>query len=297
MSVSYEVKKTIIDNQYKNACCRRALLNGVLAAKAYLGKDNNIYVSLDKQEQVSFVASLIKEFYGKEITVAVAQKGGRGKKIFFDSKSAKKYILLLDASNTLFLNKCQACTSSFLRGVFLACGRFSDPEKQFCLEFSLGNRASLFLNAFKDLGFEMKNVMRLTENILYTKNSIVIEDFFATAELNETAYMIMNIKIRNEFLNEANRIRNFDTVNISKTVDAATPQLAVIEKLNEHKLLEMLPEELIGTAKLRLAYPDFSLSQLARLSVPPITKSGITHRMSKIVKLGKEILAKYNLYL
>lgn len=295
MSVSYEVKKIIISEQYRNICCRRALLNGILAAKAIIGEDNNIYINLDKEEQVIFIASLIKEFYGKEITASSSQKGGRGKRFFFDSKSARNYISSLSEEGTLFIDKCKSCTASFLRGAFLGCGRFSDPEKQFCLEFSLGNRIYLFLKLFNSLGINMKSVVRRKENILYTKNSSVIEDFFATAELNETAYTIMNIKIRNEFLNEANRIRNFDTVNISKTVDAATPQLAIIEKLNEHKLLEMLPEELIGTAKLRLAYPDFSLSQLARLSVPPLTKSGITHRMSKIMKLGKEILAKYDL--
>ncbi len=295
MSVSYGIKATIMDLQYKNACCRRALLQGVLASKAFVGEDKNVYINLEKDEQVSFLENLIKEFYGKEIILSPSKKGGRGKRFFFDSKSARNFILSLDGADTLFVEKCQSCTASFLRGMFFACGRFSDPQKQFCLEFSLGNRVSLFAMLFESLGLEMKSVTRRAENILYSKNSSIIEDFFATAELNETAYTIMNIKIRNEFLNDANRRRNFDTVNITKSVDAAGPQLSLIIKLEKHKLLEMLPEELANTAKLRLAYPDFSLSQLARLSVPPISKSGLTHRMAKIMKLGKELLMKYNL--
>ena len=96
-------------------------------------------------------------------------------------------------------------------------------------------------------------------------------------------------------MNNANRLRNFDTVNILKAVDAAAPQLAVIKELEELELLPLLPDELEDTAKLRLKYPDLSLTQLARISGPPLSKSGITHRMAKIIKLGKELIAKHKL--
>ena len=105
---------------------------------------------------------------------------------------------------------------------------------------------------------------------------------------------VTDIKIANEFMNNANRLRNFDTVNISKAVDAASPQYALIKKLVENDLFNLLPEELQETAKMRLKNPDMSLNQLAIHSIPPISKSGITHRMSKIMKIGKELLTKYN---
>ena len=295
MSVSYEIKKTIMDSQHKSVCCRRALLNGILASKGIAGDDKKVFVNLEKEEQVSFLSLLVKEFYGKEPVPQKSANGGRGKKVFFESKSAHAYVGAADESENLYNEKCQGCAAAFLRGVFFATGRFSDPTKQFCLEFSLGNRINNFLRVFSALGLEMKSATRRTENILYSKNSGVIEDFFAIADLNDMAYTVMNIKIRNEFLNNANRIRNFDTVNISKAVDAAAPQITIIEELNRHKLLGMLPEELADTAKLRLTYPDLSLSQLARLSVPPISKSGITHRMSKIMTLGRELLIKHKL--
>ena len=66
-------------------------------------------------------------------------------------------------------------------------------------------------------------------------------------------------------------------------------------KLVENNLFNFLPDELQETAKMRLKHPDMSLNQLSIHSVPPISKSGITHRMSKIMKLGKELLTKYNL--
>ena len=105
----------------------------------------------------------------------------------------------------------------------------------------------------------------------------------------------MNVKIKNDFMNNANRLRNFDTVNISKAVDAASAQYALIKKLYDNGLMSHLPEELHETARMRLENPDMSLSQLARSSVPTISKSGITHRMQKIMKIGQEVISKYNL--
>ena len=296
MSAAYEVKKTIMESQYKNQCCRRALLQGILASKAVLDEKNRICVTFETEEQVAFFGKLVFEFYNKELAPISSQKGGRGKKVAFDSKAARNFIISIDSdSPQLYSEKCQGCTAAFLRGVFFATGRYTDPTKHFCLEFSLGSRVFVISDRFTSLGFEMKQTSRKSETLLYTKNSGVIEDFFATCDLNDTAYEIMNIKIRNEFMNNANRLRNSDTGNIAKSVEAASPQLSVIKELEEFGLLARLPDELAETAKLRLEYPDLSLIQLARISVPPISKSGITHRMAKIVKLGKELITKHKL--
>ena len=191
-----------------------------------------------------------------------------------------------------FAPKCSLCRMAFLRGIYFACGRLSDPSKQFCLEFSLGNRVDTFLEFFDMLGLEFKIANRRSENLLYTKNSTVIEDFLSLAELNNAAFEIMNIKIANELKNNANRLRNFDTVNITKAVDAANSQILVIRELKRKNLLGSLPPELEATARMRLDNPDMSLAQLAIHSVPPVTKSGITHRLKKIMEFGERLLKK-----
>ncbi len=297
MSFSYEVKEAIMKTQYRSSCCRRALFQGIICAKGNVDEAYNVCINLEKSEMINFTGSLIKEFFGKDITVT--SPGGRCKRLSFLGKSQAAFVRSLDDEGLepkgLYQKKCASCTSAFLKGVFFACGRVSDPEKQFCLEFSLGNRLNHIGALFEELGFEFKRANRKSERLLYAKNSTVIEDFFAAAELNDVAYTFMNIKIANEFLNNANRLRNFDTVNISKAVDAANPQCVLIKKLMEHNLFNMLPDELQETAKMRLKNPDMSLNQLAIHSVPPISKSGITHRMSKIMKIGKELLAKYDI--
>ena len=49
-----------------------------------------------------------------------------------------------------------------------------------------------------------------------------------------------------------------------------------------------LPEPLRDTALLRLANPEASLSDLALLSNPPVTKSCLSHRLNKIISLAGE---------
>ena len=171
------------------------------------------------------------------------------------------------------------------------CGRASDPNKQYCLEFSIGNRDFL-KDFFEEIGLDLKYTVRKSECILYTKNSSVMEDFFAMSDLNRAAFDIMNLKINNDFINMANRQRNLDTIGIGKAVAAATPQLELIGALKERRLLSKLPDELLEMAMLRLKNPDMSLAQLARQSVPPLTKSGIKHRMDRLLKVGEELLKK-----
>ena len=54
---------------------------------------------------------------------------------------------------------------------------------------------------------------------------------------------------------------------------------ATLRRLEEENLLSSLPDELSAAARLRLEYPEASLAHLAAMSVPPITKSGMNHRL------------------
>ena len=137
----------------------------------------------------------------------------------------------------------------------------------------------------------MKCSERMEQPVLYLKNSGAIEDFFALAMMNATAFRMMNAKIESDIRNTANRIANCETNNIEKAVAASSRQIAAIEELASRGLLSSLSEELERTARLRLEHQDLSLAQLAAISVPPITKPGLSHRLNKIVCLAERMLA------
>ena len=294
MSFSSDIKNEIMRATYKNACCRRALLDGMLAAKG-IASDGTVSFNTENLETAAFANTLIKDFFGKEVDVTAPARGGRCKTVSFKSKAAASYIL--DAEQTRrvsFKERCPLCRMAFFRGVFFSVGRVTDPAKQFCLEFSLGNKLIYFAEFFMEAGLEMKISSRASERLLYTKNSTVIEDFFSMADLNGATFTIMNVKIANDLKNNANRLRNFDTVNITKAVDAANAQITVIRELDRRGLLSSLPTELEATARMRLENPDMSLSQLAIHSIPAVTKSGISHRLRKIMEFGERLLKKYD---
>ena len=291
MSFLDDVKSQIISSVYKNVCCRRALLNGVVFAKGEAsGKD--VSISLENTECIDFVSGLIKEFFGKEPLVFAPPKGGRRKIVSFSSPALSKYLDSVSPGGELYQRKCQGCDQAFLRGVFIASGRASDPSKQYRIEFAKSSDTVRLREHLLSHGLDFSFATRRGESILYTSNSVTCEDFFAEIGLNSTAFKLMNAKIENQFKNEANRVTNCETHNIMKTVSASHRWVEAIEALEKANLLSNLPEELENTARLRLKFKDYSLARLASEFTPPISKPGLSHRLNRIVLLSEVLLGE-----
>ncbi|MBQ7315425.1 MAG: DNA-binding protein WhiA [Clostridia bacterium] len=290
MSFSKQQKQGLIQSLPKNSCCRRSMLYGMLAAKGELMNDA-VSLRIDGEDAIALAKRLIHEFFGRDAAVSTPHAGGRCRELTFTSASATQMISDILMDGTLSVpQKCASCRSAFLQGIFLVCGRVSDPTKQYCLEFSLGNRADIFWTTLGNMGIYLKISRKENECLLYTKNSTTIEDFFVLAGMNATAFTMMNSKIKSDIRNNANRVANCETNNIGKAVTASGRQISAIAQLERSNLLSSLPDELESTARLRLQYPDLSLSQLAAVSVPPISKSGLSHRLSRIMAFCDEMM-------
>ena len=292
MSFSSEQKNEIITQQYKSSCCRRAFLMGFMFARAVNESEDNISIRAEKYETLEFVGRLIKEFYSKVIEPKHSPKGGRYLFAEFKSPAAVKYLNSIEVGGELFSAKCDLCESSFLRGVFLASGKICDPERQYLLEFSLGDRTDAFKEYLTSIGITPNIANKKTGRVVYYKHSAKIEEFTARASMNKSIFAIVNEQITSDLDNYVQRVSNCTSGNISKTVDAAIKYNNVITQLDEANLLSSLPEELAATARLRLEYPDLTLAGLARMSVPPISKSGLAHRLNKILELSDKLLGK-----
>ena len=53
--------------------------------------------------------------------------------------------------------------------------------------------------------------------------------------------------------------------------------------------LSALDEPLREVARLRLAHPEASLQELGAMLEPPLTKSGVNHRLRRLEKIGKQL--------
>ena len=58
----------------------------------------------------------------------------------------------------------------------------------------------------------------------------------------------------------------------------------MIKALMEAGIFQLLAKDLQITARLRMDHPESSLLDLALLHDPPITKSGVNHRLRKIAE-------------
>ena len=99
---------------------------------------------------------------------------------------------------------------------------------------------------------------------------------------------VMMAKVDKEMRNTITRRVNCDSANADKVVIAAQEQLEAIRYIVREFGLDALPEPLKDAALLRIANPEASLSDLAQLSYPQVTKSCLSHRLKKIMSLAAQ---------
>ena len=177
---------------------------------------------------------------------------------------------------------------AFLRGAFLAGGSATDPEKGFHLELATPHRSVSreTMSLLLDLGFEPREASRGGSALLYFKRADAIADFLTAVGAMNASMGVQTAKVEKDMRNTITRRVNCDSANADKVVSAAQEQIDAIRFLIREYGLDALPEPLHDTALLRLANPEASLADLAQLSIPPVTKSCLNHRMKKILTLA-----------
>ena len=116
----------------------------------------------------------------------------------------------------------------------------------------------------------------------------MISDYLTFLGAPVAAMGIMEARLEKELNNKVNRRCNCDEANTSKVVEAAQEQIAAIRILRTKTMIEQLPEKLRQAAIARERNPEASLTELAAMMEPPITKPAMNHRLKKLVQLAKE---------
>ena len=225
-----------------------------------------------------------KTTFTKEVKSALENIKGEKK----CCKKAREYAGVFLDNNAIIdkgIFKCDDCRGAFLRGVFLRCASVNSPEKENHLEFKLANEmnADELCVFIRECGFEAKESKRKNTYIVYFKDGETIFEFLSFICANKCAFEFLNTIIEKQIRNNCNRVTNCEYANMQKTANASARQLDAILKLSENGILETLPEKLLYTAKLKLDNPDMSLSELAAIHEPPITKSCANHRLERII--------------
>ena len=299
MSFSSDTKSEICREYPSSKCCAVSQCYGIMLYCNTFSL-SEIRIVTENRAFASLLPKLFRRAFGLSFDILGESRVPGGKMIFSITEKEK-----LDKIFTVFgyerenilahhinygVIEEDCCRQSFIRGAFLAGGSVTDPGKQYHLELVTDhyNVSRETISLLLDMGFTPKSTSRGGNYIVYFKNSEVIEDFLTTIGAPVAAMEIMSAKIEKEMTNSVNRRVNCDTANVTKTVDAAQLQIEAINRLKEAALFEELPDKLRHTAELRLENPELSLTELAELFDPPMTKSGLSHRFHRIAELAGE---------
>lgn len=185
----------------------------------------------------------------------------------------------------------ECCRAAFLRGAYLAGGSVTDPGKGYHMEIATGHSyvaRETYALMEEQLGFYPKLAQRSGSQVLYIKHSDLISDALTYLGAPVSAMGIMEAKLEKELKNRVNRRCNCDDANTSKVVDAAQNQLGAIRILREKGEFETLPSKLKEAAVAREKNPESSLTELAGMMDPPITKPAMNNRLKKLMQMARE---------
>ncbi|MEE0946733.1 MAG: DNA-binding protein WhiA [Acutalibacteraceae bacterium] len=199
---------------------------------------------------------------------------------------------LLSINHDVFKRDC--CFASFIRGAFLACGQMSDPYKNYHTEFVIRDftLAIEFYSLLLSRGLSPRRSMRGNSTVIYFNQGETIEELLTIMGAGKKALELIDVQVAKTIRNRENRKNNLELSNIGKQVDASVNQRQAIAFLEEKGKLETLSDELYEVALLRKENPDASLTELCKLSKESITRSGLNHRLRKIIDIANEIKAE-----
>lgn len=292
MSFADEVREELCELPIKKPCCKRSLTEGLLV-NAVLDTDKRISVRYRYETVATVASAMIRQQYGKAPdSVMSGCCGHRYYDLFFTSPAARKLLLQMQANvETDRYFSCEGCRSAFLRGVFLALGTVNDPHKSFHLEFALrhGGPVDMLCGFLSLCGYTPRHTVRRNCEGVYLKDSGAVEDLIGMMGTQHTVFEIINSRIERDIRNNENRATNCVAKNIEKSISAASRQIEAINHLMETGRLDALPESLRVTAMVRYRNPDATLDELVLLHDPHISKSGLNHRLKKLLEEAQSL--------
>ncbi|HZK24017.1 MAG TPA: DNA-binding protein WhiA [Oscillospiraceae bacterium] len=307
MTYAMQAKNELARRELGGACCQAAELT------AFIRHSGNIQIS-EKRLALHVVTSnpavarrifsILKQTFKFNSELLVRRKIRlRKNNVYLIRIKEKEHVLkILQALGLLIdgdlkqeisekVRKKKCCRRAYLRGAFLASGSVTNPENSYHLEIftAYQQQADDLVSLMASFQVTAKTISRKNGWLVYLKDSEQIVEFLNVIGAHNALLNFENVRILKDLRNRVNRLINFETANMNKTVDASVRQLEMIRLIDEKVGLEALDAPLNEVARLRLAHPEASLQELGDLLEPPLSKSGVNHRMRKLETLSKQL--------
>ena len=307
-SFTQKVKNEIINVKDTNLCCQRAELAAIIHLRGFItmqGKMPVLHIMIDSNAVARYVFKLIKELVmtspevlhqknreqpHSRFIVKVSDEAAVKKILGYLGVKEKDVFMGIPQVNEELL-KDHCCQRSYLRGAFLAGGSLNSPDAEYHLEIYSEYEvyAHSLAEMLKEFGLQVKFRQRSNGYYVYTKNAESVIEFLRIIKAHPSVLYMEDKRVMKSLKNHTNRLVNCETANIDKISEAAHRQLQSIETIERTVGLSHLSPSLRVAAEARRNYPEVSLSELAQLIEPPVSKSGMSYRMRRINKIAEDL--------
>lgn len=287
MSFSSDIKEKLSKTELPCSGCVTAELAGILRLAGKLSEDK-IKFTTENQAVADRITQDLSEGFGLEYC-AQHKEGTKACQFLIDDIFAVENITECIMSEEIMPFSC--CRASYVRGAFLGSGSVSNPEKSYHLEFDAKNQeeAEFLRDILTKEGFLSKITYRKGYYIVYIKECEIIADVLGYIGAGNSALEMFSIQVEKEMRNSINRRVNCENANADKAARASGKHLVAIKKIQKLKQFDKLPEVLQEIALLRMEYPEDSLKELGEKTDPPIGKSGVNHRLNRILEFADNL--------
>ena len=179
---------------------------------------------------------------------------------------------------------------AMLRGLFLGCGSVNAPSSRYHLEFVAPNDS--WAKAIGDVasaaGARVGMMERSGQHVVYIKEGDGIVRILSLMGASRAVMEFENVRVVREVSGKVNRLLNFETANIGKTIGSGLRQAAAIERLESKGKLDLVPPALREMARWRSANPELNLGELAdRMK---LSKSAVNHRLRRLQEMADNLV-------
>ncbi len=187
-------------------------------------------------------------------------------------------------------NSC--CRKCLIQGMFLGSGCITDPYSDYHTEivFKSKKGAAICIKILIYLGIIAKCIKRDKVGfVVYIKDAEQISTFLSILGANKSLLKFESVRVERSVRNSINRTINCETANQTKTLETSYVQIRAIDKIKKEGIFEKLPSILKEVADVRCKYPELSLADLSDKMHPKISKSGMNHRLKKLIEISDNI--------
>ena len=295
-SFSNQVKSEICGSIRKAADCRAFLAGALLAVRRFSADE--IVLQTECEAFAGLLPQLIRNAAPKlRYDTEFRRRAGKQPVWCFSFGKAEANALtaalhLDPADRAAGLETYGGAAAKTVAGVFVMSGSMTDPERAYHLEMVMPDAD--FGNALREIfaelpGIPLKSTERKGDMILYLKQNMQICDALTFFGAKNASMSLAEQQVYKSIRSQTNRRLNCDLANIDKSVIAGEQQVADIRLIQQTVGLSALPENLREIAGLRLADPEASLRELGTQCQPPLSRSGVNHRLQKISAIAEQL--------